>query len=163
MPPCAPCLLPAPTHPPTQPPNTRPLNIKYSVLAEATRERLAEAARRKEAEEREKAGQRHQRRVYKTGALSAEEKATRLAAMQADADEHDAQRAARLHDARRREEREEEGNAAAAAAGGEGGGDKNGKFLREATRATYGGEGASLADQVGRRKFYSDKTSGFAR
>lgn len=35
-------------------------------------------------------------------------------------------------------------------------------FVKAATAATYG-DGSSLADQVGRRKFYSDNKSGFAR
>ncbi len=44
--------------------------LACSDFAEATRRRLEEAAARKEAEEREKAAQRYQRKEYRTGKLT---------------------------------------------------------------------------------------------
>lgn len=31
-------------------------------------------------------------------------------------------------------------------------------FLREATKQSFGGENASLADRIGRRKYYNDRS-----
>lgn len=69
-----------------------------AARAEATRQRLAEAAAAKEAavaaERAARGGQ--QRESYRAGKLSADEKAARLAAMMGNADEHEAQRRERL-------------------------------------------------------------------
>jgi hypothetical protein len=68
-----------------------------AARAEATRQRLADAAAAKEAAAAaERAARAGPRQTHKTGKLSAEEKAARLAAMMGNADEHEAQRKARL-------------------------------------------------------------------
>lgn len=68
-----------------------------AARAEATRQRLAEAAAAKEAAAAaERAARAAPRETYRTGKLSAEEKAARLAAMMGNAQEHDAQRRERL-------------------------------------------------------------------
>ena len=67
-----------------------------SDLAAATRRRLEEAAARREAEEREKAAQRYQRQEYRTGRLTEDEKARRLAEMAGAAVEHEEERWKRL-------------------------------------------------------------------
>lgn len=126
-----------------------------SALAEATRKRLEEAAQRKEQEEKDKANQRYQRKEYRTGTMTAEERAAKLAAMQQAADEHEAQRVQRISDAQRKEEQEGETYA--------NGRHDSDKFLKTATRAMHESEAASMADQVGRRKFYSDNKAGFRR
>lgn len=70
-----------------------------SDLAEATRKRLEEAARKKAAEEREAAEARRQRQRrdnHRPGRLTEEERQKRLAEMAAAAEEHDAERHARI-------------------------------------------------------------------
>jgi len=67
-----------------------------SDLAEATRRRLEDAARKKEAEEGEKAAQRYQRRDYRPGRMTEGERKKKLEEMAVAADDHDAQRRSRL-------------------------------------------------------------------
>ncbi|DBB05825.1 hypothetical protein WJX82_010516 [Trebouxia sp. C0006] len=120
--------------------------------AEATRKRLDDAAKLKAQEEREKAAQKHQRQEYKTGRLTEEEKARRLAEMQGNAEVHDDARWHRLSaekqkDAAEVSEQANQGSGSAAA------------FLKQAHKTVYGatGEGATLQDRIGRRKYYNDK------
>ncbi|KAL3154798.1 hypothetical protein ABBQ38_011342 [Trebouxia sp. C0009 RCD-2024] len=120
--------------------------------AAATRKRLDDAAQLKAQEEQDKAAQRHQRQEYKTGKLSQEEKARRLAEMQGNAEVHDDARWKRLSDEKQKDADEaialaNQGSGSAAA------------FLKQAHKTIYGatGEGASLEDRVGRRKYYNDR------
>ena len=87
-----------------------------SDLAEATRKRLEDAARKKEAEERDAAEARRQRQRrdhHRPGRLTEEERQRRLAEMTAAADEHDAQRHARIKEYEKLEAKEGKGNAQA--------------------------------------------------
>lgn len=88
----------------------------------------------------------------RTGRLSQEEKARRLAEMQGNAVVHDDARWQRLSDEKQKDaaealEQANQGNGSAAA------------FLKQAHKTVYGatGEGATLEDRVGRRKYYNDK------
>jgi len=72
------------------------LHQDRSDFAEATRRRLEEGVKKKEAEEREKAAQRYQRKEYRAGKISEEERQRRLAEMSAAANDHEAQRGERL-------------------------------------------------------------------
>ncbi|KAK9808797.1 hypothetical protein WJX72_003833 [[Myrmecia] bisecta] len=148
--------------------------LNYSGLAhnesdkqdrrEATRKHLEAAAKQREAEEKEKAAQRYVKKEYKTGCLTEEERAKRLAEMAGNADVHDEARWARLKHARDKDE-------AADAADAPGKVDEKARhhsntaaFLKQATKEVYGtaGEGASLEDRVGRRKFYADNSGSAA-
>ncbi|KAL0040595.1 hypothetical protein WJX77_011876 [Trebouxia sp. C0004] len=120
--------------------------------AEATRKRLDDAAKLKAQEEREKSAQKHQRQEYKTGRLTQEEKARRLAEMQGNAEVHDDARWQRLSVEKQKDaaevlEQANQGSGSAAA------------FLKQAHKTVYGatGEGATLQDRIGRRKYYNDK------
>ncbi len=69
---------------------------RHSEAAAATRKRLEEAARAKEEADREAALARGQRREYKAGRLTAEEKAAKLAEMAGNAAVHGDSRTHRL-------------------------------------------------------------------
>jgi len=88
----------------------------------------------------------------RTGRLSQEEKARRLAELQGNAEVHDDARWQRLSaekqkDAAKVLEQANQGSGSAAA------------FLKQAHKTVYGatGEGATLQDRIGRRKYYNDK------
>jgi len=88
----------------------------------------------------------------RTGRLTEEEKARRLAEMQGNAEVHDDARWHRLSaekhkDAAEVSEQANQGSGSAAA------------FLKQAHKTVYGatGEGATLQDRIGRRKYYNDK------
>lgn len=90
--------------------------------------------------------------LCRTGRLTEEEKARKLAEMQGNAEVHDDARWQRLSDEKKRDAAEklamanqDTGSAAA--------------FLKQAHKSLYGatGEAASLEDRVGRRKYYNDK------
>lgn len=88
----------------------------------------------------------------RTGRLTSEEKARKLAEMQGNAEVHDDARWQRLSDEKQKDAAEalvqaNQGNGSAAA------------FLKQAHKSLYGatGEAASLEDRVGRRKYYNDK------
>ncbi len=90
--------------------------------------------------------------VCRTGRLTQEEKAKRLAEMQGNAEVHDDARWQRLSDEKQKDaaealEQANQGSGSAAA------------FMKQAHKTLYGatGEGASLEDRVGRRKYYNDK------
>lgn len=119
--------------------------------AEATRRRLDDAAKLRAQEDCDKAAQKYHRQEYKTGKLSQEEKAKRLAEMQGNAEVHDSARWQRLTDEKRKDAAEalEQGNATGSSA----------DMMKQAHKALYGtaGEAASLEDRIGRRKYYNDK------
>ncbi|KAK9819174.1 hypothetical protein WJX81_003487 [Elliptochloris bilobata] len=109
-----------------------------SDLAASTRQRLEEAARKKEEEAREKAAQRYTRTEYKTGRLTAEERTARLAEMAGNADVHEEARWSRLRTAKAADAEEE---ARAERAGADRGGAHHADtagFLQAATREAYG-------------------------
>ncbi|CAK0779174.1 hypothetical protein CVIRNUC_004711 [Coccomyxa viridis] len=127
----------------------------------ATQRNLEEAAKRKADEEREKAAQRYVRKEYKTGQLTAEERAQRLAEMTGNASVHDEARWSRQRRARERDEADEAADERRPA-DEQKHTSKAAAFLKTATQETYGagGEAASLADRVGRRKYYSERGGG---
>jgi hypothetical protein len=80
--------------------------LGYSEFAAATRQRLEEASKRKEAEQQDAAARRHVRQEYRTGKLDEAEKAKRLAEMMGNADVHEEARWERLKRARRDDDEE---------------------------------------------------------
>ena len=93
--------------------------------------------------------------------MTEEDRAARLKEMSGNASVHEEARWQRLANARRKDQSEE---AIAAAANGAPervkGNRKQDDFLKTATRDLYGAdEGGSVQDQVGRRKFYSERRS----
>lgn len=137
-------------------------NQDRSHLGEATRKRLEEAAQRKQQENKEAAEQNRHRREqqHRPGKLTEEERQRRLQEMTEAANEHDAQRHARI---------EEYGKVEAKEAADQQGRDHNdtGRFLQAATKDVYGAGGSgggingnggeSLADAVGRRKAFQQR------
>jgi hypothetical protein len=134
-------------------------NQDRSHLGEATRKRLEEAAQRKKQEEREAAAERNRQRrdnQHRPGRLTEEERQRRLQEMTAAANEHDAQRNARIEEYEKVEAKE---------AVDQQGRDHNdtATFLQAATKDVYGagggggGTGGSLADAVGRRKAFQQR------
>jgi len=135
-----------------------------SHLGEATRKRLEEAAQRKQQQEKEAAAERNRHRrdqQHRPGRLTEEERQRRLHEMTTAANEHDAQRHARIEEYEKVEAKE---------AADQEGRDHNdtGKFLQAATKNVYGtggsggdinvsGGGGSLADAVGRRKAFQQR------
>lgn len=96
---------------------------------------------------------------HRTGKLTEEERQARLAEMTGNADVHEEARWQRLANARKRDESDvaepaqEDGKAA--------GDDKsNGKrheeYMKNTMREMYG-SGTSVEDQIGRRKYYSER------
>ncbi|KAK9792960.1 hypothetical protein WJX73_009574 [Symbiochloris irregularis] len=132
-----------------------------SAAAEATRARLEKAAADKEEEERWKASQRYVRKTHKTGKLTEEERQARLAEMTGNADVHEEARWQRLANARKRDDADT-GPAPDDSAAGEdkqtGGkhGSKHDEYMKNTMREMYG-TGTSVEDQVGRRKYYSER------
>lgn len=90
--------------------------------------------------------------LRRTGRLTAEEKAAKLAEMQGNAEVHDDARWQRLSD-------EKSKDAAEALLQANQANDSAAAFLKQAHKSLYGatGEAASLEDRVGRRKHYIDK------
>ena len=88
----------------------------------------------------------------RTGKLSQEEKARRLAEMQGNAEVHDDARWKRMSDEKKKDAAEavELANQSTGSAAA---------FLKQAHKTVYGatGEGATLEDRIGRRKYYNDK------
>ena len=82
----------------------------------------------------------------------------------ANADVHEEARWQRLANARKKDQSEDDAVAAATAAEadkgkGRGESSKHGHFMKTATRELYGAEGGggSVQDQIGRRKYYSER------
>lgn len=137
-------------------------NQDRSHLGEATRKRLEEAAQRKQQENKEAAEQNRHRREqqHRPGKLTEEERQRRLQEMTEAANEHDAQRHARIEEYEKVEAKE---------AADQQGRDHNdtGRFLQAATKDVYGAGGSgggingnggeSLADAVGRRKAFQQR------
>ena len=94
--------------------------------------------------------------------MSEEERARRLAEMSGNASVHEEARWQRLSNARKKDAQDD---AEAVAAGAEDGAHANGKggqvdFMKAATRNLYASsEGGSVQEQVGRRKYYSERDS----
>ncbi|CAD7701668.1 unnamed protein product [Ostreobium quekettii] len=131
---------------------------KTSQRAAETRKRLEEAGRKKEEEERALRNQRHQRREYKVGRISEEERARRLAEMMGDADEHRQQRRKAVDSAKRQDRAEDLANEA---------GRSKLKPQEYSHAAANGVHGRSLEENVASRRYYSQRkgreTAGFRR
>lgn len=122
-----------------------------SDVIDATRKRLEEAAWRKEQEERENAAQRYVRREHKVGRISEEEKQRRLREMTQAAHDHDVMRITRVkeYDGKVEAEAEQHQSLEPRASNG---------YLHNVTKGMY--ENGAVSDAVGRRKAYSQRTSG---
>ena len=121
------------------------------AAAAATRARLAAAASEKRAAEKAAAdaARSARRRDYAPGQLTAEDKAARLAAMEAAGAAHDAERAARVAAA---------SSADAAASSADAPTMAGADFVAEAARAVHGADGGrGLADAVRRRAARSER------
>eukprot|EP00884_Botryococcus_braunii_P018769 jgi/Botrbrau1/5576/Bobra.97_2s0007.1 len=133
------------------------LTYDRSTFAEETKKRLEEAAREKEKEEREKAAKRFQRREYRTGQISEDEKRKRLKEMMGDAAEHDEQRWARLKKAATRDAKEAQQDERKPV--DQQRATDTADFLAKASKDVYGAGGgaAALEDRVNRRKFFAER------
>ena len=95
--------------------------------------------------------------------MTEEDRAARLAEMTGNAAVHEEARWQRLADARKRDRVDDDAAAVAAENGQDDKPEKAGErqdFMKTATRELYGtGQGGSVEDQIGRRKFYSERRS----
>ena len=130
---------------------------------ESTREER-EAAEEEERRAKEQAWARaggKNRVGHRTGKLSEEEKAARLAAMMSDANAHDEARNGRLMRHAREEDASGEGTLADLAAGAQGRHHSDpAPFLERARKDAFGGSGApsgGLEDRIGTTKYYTQR------
>lgn len=128
-----------------------------AVRAANTRVRLEEARAAKEAEEQAKAAQRYQRKEYKAGQMSEEDRQRRLAEMMGNAAAHEEHRQQRLAKAREAEAAGDERDRVVSHADAARGADA---FKAAASRDVYGALSASagsLEARVGSRRHYNAK------